>query len=155
MCAGGATSLAEAGVPPNIIQAVGRWALDTFQIYIRKNSVLLQAMLFRCPAHQPANTWLTSTFLNWTIFHKDFCLNLSRTRTFLFWPLTTSLQSHTLNSFIFPPLFSFLSNRLSTNISLPFPSLTYIIGNRTPRLQNRFSQVPKVHFHMPEEPCFA
>ena len=54
MRAGGATSLAEAGVPPNIIQAIGRWASDTFQIYIRKNPVLLQAMLFGHPAHQPA-----------------------------------------------------------------------------------------------------
>jgi len=56
MHAGGATSLAEAGVPPNIIQAIGQWASNTFQIYIRKNPVLLQAMLFRCPAHQPADT---------------------------------------------------------------------------------------------------
>ncbi|KAF7318343.1 hypothetical protein HMN09_00343100 [Mycena chlorophos] len=52
--AGGATSLAEAGVPPNVIQAIGRWASDTFQIYIRKNPVLLQAMLFGRPVHQPA-----------------------------------------------------------------------------------------------------
>ena len=56
MCAGGATSLAEAGVPPNVIQAIGQWALDTFQIYIKKNPVLLQAILFGCPAHQLANT---------------------------------------------------------------------------------------------------
>lgn len=32
MRAGGATSLAEAGVPPDIIQAIGRWASDTFKI---------------------------------------------------------------------------------------------------------------------------
>jgi hypothetical protein len=51
--AGGATSLAEAGVPPNVIQAIGRWASDAFQIYIRKNPVLLQAMLFGRPVHQP------------------------------------------------------------------------------------------------------
>jgi len=56
MCAGGTTSLAEAGVPPKVIQAIGQWALNTFQIYIRKNPVLLPAMLFGCPAHQPANT---------------------------------------------------------------------------------------------------
>ena len=37
MHTGGATYLAEAGVPPNIIQAIGWWASDTFQIYIRKN----------------------------------------------------------------------------------------------------------------------
>ena len=32
--AGGATSLAENGVPPSIIQAIGRWASDAFKIYI-------------------------------------------------------------------------------------------------------------------------
>jgi hypothetical protein len=46
MRAGGATSLAEHGTPPSIIQAMGRWASNSFQIYIRKNPVLVQAMLF-------------------------------------------------------------------------------------------------------------
>jgi len=54
MRAGGATSLAEAGVPPHIIQATGRWASNTFHIYIRKNPILLHAMLFGRPAHQQA-----------------------------------------------------------------------------------------------------
>ena len=53
MRAGGATSLAENGVPPNLIQAIGRWASNTFQIYIRKNPVLLQALLFGRAAHDP------------------------------------------------------------------------------------------------------
>jgi hypothetical protein len=53
MRAGGATSLAENGVPPNLIQAIGRWASQTFQIYIRKNPVLLQALLFGRAAHEP------------------------------------------------------------------------------------------------------
>ena len=44
--AGGATSLAENGVPPSIIQAIGRWASDAFKIYIRKSPVLIQALLF-------------------------------------------------------------------------------------------------------------
>ena len=44
--AGGATALAQAGIPPHIIQAIGRWALDTFQIYIRHHPVLLAAFLF-------------------------------------------------------------------------------------------------------------
>jgi len=44
--AGGATSLAENGVPPSIIQAIGRWASDAFKIYICKNPVLIQALLF-------------------------------------------------------------------------------------------------------------
>jgi integrase len=44
--AGGATSLAEAGVAPEKIQAIGRWASNTFQIYMWKNPTLLQSMLF-------------------------------------------------------------------------------------------------------------
>jgi len=42
---GGATALAIAGVPADRIQAMGRWSSNTFQIYIRKNPVLLQALL--------------------------------------------------------------------------------------------------------------
>jgi hypothetical protein len=53
MRAGGATSLAENGVPPNLIQAIGRWASPAFQVYIRKNPVLLQALLFGRAAHDP------------------------------------------------------------------------------------------------------
>jgi hypothetical protein len=45
MRAGGATSLAENGVAPHIIQGIGRWVLGAWQIYIRKHPVLLQAML--------------------------------------------------------------------------------------------------------------
>jgi hypothetical protein len=44
--AGGATALAQAGIPPHIIQAIGRWASETFQIYIRQHPVLLTAFLF-------------------------------------------------------------------------------------------------------------
>jgi hypothetical protein len=52
MRAGGATSLAKHGIPSSIIQALGRWASAAFLIYIRKNPVLIQAMLFlnRSPA---------------------------------------------------------------------------------------------------------
>lgn len=46
MRAGGATSLAEHGIPPSIIQPLGRWSSAAFLIYIRKNPVLIQAMLF-------------------------------------------------------------------------------------------------------------
>ncbi|KAF8228549.1 hypothetical protein L208DRAFT_1487066 [Tricholoma matsutake] len=45
MRAGGATSLAENGVAPHIIQGIGQWASDAWHIYIRKHPVLLQAML--------------------------------------------------------------------------------------------------------------
>ena len=44
--AGGATLLAETGTPPHLIQASGRWKMDTFEIYIQKHPVLLQALLF-------------------------------------------------------------------------------------------------------------
>ncbi|KAF9039506.1 hypothetical protein BDZ89DRAFT_945355 [Hymenopellis radicata] len=40
------TAMAEDGCAPHLIQAAGRWASNTFQIYIRKNPVLLQALLF-------------------------------------------------------------------------------------------------------------
>lgn len=46
MRAGGATSLAEHGVAPSIIQFMGRWSSDAFLIYIRKNPVLIQALLY-------------------------------------------------------------------------------------------------------------
>jgi hypothetical protein len=45
MRAGGATCLASCGATPAIIQAAGRWVSNTFQIYIRKNPILLQALL--------------------------------------------------------------------------------------------------------------
>ena len=53
MRAGGATSLAENSAPTHLIQAIGRWASSAFQIYIRKNPVLLQALLFGRAAHDP------------------------------------------------------------------------------------------------------
>ena len=50
---GGATSLAEAGADLETIQAAGRWSSEAFRIYIRKNPVLIHAILFGGPAHQP------------------------------------------------------------------------------------------------------
>ena len=49
MRAGGATSLAEHGVPPSLIQLMGRWKSEAFFIYIRKNPVLIQALLYSHP----------------------------------------------------------------------------------------------------------
>jgi hypothetical protein len=46
MHAGRATSLAEHGVPPAIIQPLGKWSSAAFLIYIRKSPVLIQAMLY-------------------------------------------------------------------------------------------------------------
>jgi hypothetical protein len=45
MRAGGATSLAENGVPPNLIQAAGRWTSETFNRYVRKSPFLFEALL--------------------------------------------------------------------------------------------------------------
>ena len=50
---GGATSLAEAGADFDTIQAAGRWSSDAFRIYIRKNPVVIHAILMGRPAHQP------------------------------------------------------------------------------------------------------
>jgi len=46
MRAGGATCLAEHGVPPSIIQPMGRWSSAAFLIYIRKSPALIQALLY-------------------------------------------------------------------------------------------------------------
>lgn len=66
MHASGATSLAENGVAPNIIQAIGRWSSDAFLIYIRKNPVLVQALLFsrRVPTAQFLSLFFSSFFLS-------------------------------------------------------------------------------------------
>lgn len=42
---GGATALAQAGVPMHVIQAIGRWASDAFQVYIRTHPLLLAMSL--------------------------------------------------------------------------------------------------------------
>jgi hypothetical protein len=45
MRAGGATALAEAGSPPPLIQAAGRWSTDTFNRYVQKSPFLFEALL--------------------------------------------------------------------------------------------------------------
>ena len=67
MRSGSTTSLAEAGADLTTIQAVGRWSSDTFRIYIQKNPVLIHAVLFGCPAHQPLNCF-ASSFLLFSLF---------------------------------------------------------------------------------------
>jgi hypothetical protein len=56
MRAGGATALAEEGAPPHLIQSSGRWASDTFQIYVRKHPALLHAMLLANNSSQRSPT---------------------------------------------------------------------------------------------------
>jgi hypothetical protein len=43
--AGGATALALAGVPDDVIQAFGRWTSDTFRVYVREHPVILHALV--------------------------------------------------------------------------------------------------------------
>lgn len=45
MRAGGATFLAEKGVAPHLIQAAGRWSSDAWQLYVRKNPMLMESLL--------------------------------------------------------------------------------------------------------------
>ena len=45
MQAGGAMSLAESVVVPNLIQVAGRWTSETFNCYVWKNSFLFKALL--------------------------------------------------------------------------------------------------------------
>lgn len=54
---GGATHLASLGVPPNIIQGIGRWKSDAFEAYIRKHPALLAALLYTSARslNQPPN----------------------------------------------------------------------------------------------------
>lgn len=51
--AGGATLLASLGWSDDRIQALGRWSSTAFKVYIRKNPVILQALL-HSHAHTPA-----------------------------------------------------------------------------------------------------
>jgi hypothetical protein len=61
--AGGATALAEAGIPPHMIQAIGRWSSEAFQIYIRQHPVVLAAHLYGSPPQ------LLRYFIALTIIH--------------------------------------------------------------------------------------
>lgn len=45
MRAGGATALAEAGASPELIRGAGRWSSAAFGRYVRKNPILLHALI--------------------------------------------------------------------------------------------------------------
>lgn len=53
MRAGGATALALLGIPPHVIQAIGRWSSDEWQKYVRKHAYLQQALLHGHPPPHP------------------------------------------------------------------------------------------------------
>ena len=51
MRAGGATALAEAGAPGELIRGAGRWSSNAFERYIRKNVIVLHALILGRSIH--------------------------------------------------------------------------------------------------------
>ena len=51
MRAGGATALAEAGAPGELIRGAGCWSSDAFERYIRKNVIVLHALILGRSLH--------------------------------------------------------------------------------------------------------
>jgi len=51
MRAGGATALAEAGAPGELIRGAGRWSSDAFERYIRKNVIVLHTLILGRSLH--------------------------------------------------------------------------------------------------------
>jgi hypothetical protein len=49
--AGGATAMAEAGTEPQLIKGAGRWSSTAFERYIRKNPVVLHALILSRSSH--------------------------------------------------------------------------------------------------------
>ena len=49
--AGGATAMAEAGAEPQLIKGAGRWTSTAFERYIRKNPVVLHALILTRSSH--------------------------------------------------------------------------------------------------------
>lgn len=58
---GAATALAEAGAPPDLIMGAGRWKSNSWTVYIRKNPILLHAMILSRTAHYTQNNPAPST----------------------------------------------------------------------------------------------
>jgi hypothetical protein len=48
---GGATALAEAGAPSDLIQGAGHWSSDAFERYIRTNVIMLHVLILGCALH--------------------------------------------------------------------------------------------------------
>ena len=55
MRAGGATALAEAGAPGELIRGAGRWSSNAFERYIRKNIIVLHALILGRSLHYSRN----------------------------------------------------------------------------------------------------
>jgi hypothetical protein len=54
--AGGATAMAEAGAAPELIKGAGRWSSTAFERYIRKNPVVLHALILSRSSHYDSAT---------------------------------------------------------------------------------------------------
>jgi hypothetical protein len=55
LCAGGATAMAEAGAVPELIIGAGRWSSESFGRYIRRNPVILHALILSRSLHYDNN----------------------------------------------------------------------------------------------------
>lgn len=53
--AGGATALAEAGAPVDLIRGAGRWSSNAFERYIRRNVIVLHALILGRALHYSQN----------------------------------------------------------------------------------------------------
>lgn len=58
---GAATALAEAGAAPELIMGAGRWKSESWTVYIRKNPILLHAMILSRTAHYTENISTSAT----------------------------------------------------------------------------------------------
>jgi hypothetical protein len=56
MRAGGATAMAEAGAVPKLIKGAGRWSSTSFERYIRKNPIVLHALILSRSSHYDTST---------------------------------------------------------------------------------------------------
>jgi hypothetical protein len=72
--AGGATGMAEAGAEPQLIKGTGWWSSSAFECYIRKNPVVLHALILSRSSHY--HSWL------WTLFLANFILLFAYTCAF-------------------------------------------------------------------------
>jgi len=60
LCAGGATAMTEAGAIPELIKGAGRWSLIAFEHYIRKNPVVLHALILSRSSHYASATYTSN-----------------------------------------------------------------------------------------------
>ena len=110
MRAGGATTLALSGTPPYVIQAIGRWASEEWQKYVRKHAYLQQALLHGHPPAPSSGQWScaprASTLLGVAMFERARCLLSSCSLSLLFilkfFPFSHIALAHRSNQLLSP-----------------------------------------------------